>query len=490
MRDFVDAFERAERDAHSDLNPGGACDLTRAESRLLEGKESARGWALGGIERAAPTTGAELKAEAARVLVDAGFGTPLAEGWLDPGWLTVLSTNAEAAAVEHVVEACVETFRVETTRRSDESSSSSGAAATTPATTKTAGVVVVAPYRPAFLRSRSLNAPSRAFAVVSTDPAAFGGDVVKALDAAEASLRAESAASSVAAVVFGNPSPATGLLASPRAVSDAYAWCDARDSCHAIADETGALAADASFLSFLSSDDENDDHDGDTALRDVRDGVAWGRAAGFASSTSLWPKAASDTRHAVASFGAAGGARRGKTTCFLISRNTALAKRVRSDPFAAALQGALADGGVAARDAFGFHGALLRERRRFAVARFARLAVATGPPTNGKHGKRNAPAAVSARADDGGLHVWVDLRPFLPGSGASDDDDDARWDAEAKLWDALANTFGVLVVPGSLCGAFEPGFFRVAVAGEEATLREGLERLELGIRSGNDTGCG
>ena len=125
-----------ERDAHSDLNPSGACDLTRAESRLLEGKESARGWALGGIERAAPTTGAELKAEAARVLVDAGFGTPLTEGWLDPGWLTVLSTNAEAAAVEHVVEACVETFRVETT--SDESSSSSDGAraATTPAATK------------------------------------------------------------------------------------------------------------------------------------------------------------------------------------------------------------------------------------------------------------------------------------------------------------------------------------------------------------------
>ena len=40
LRDFVDAFERAERDAHSDLNPSGACDLTRAESRLLEGKEN------------------------------------------------------------------------------------------------------------------------------------------------------------------------------------------------------------------------------------------------------------------------------------------------------------------------------------------------------------------------------------------------------------------------------------------------------------------
>ena len=235
----------------------------------------------GGIERAAPTTGAELKAEAARVLVDAGFGTPLTEGWLDPGWLTVLSTNAEAAAVEHVVEACVETFRVETS--SDESSSSSDGAraATTPAATKikTAGVVVVAPYRPAFLRSQTRY---NTFAVVSTDPAAFGGDVAKALDAAEASLRAErGATSSVAAVVFGNPSPATGLLASPRAVSDAYAWCDARDSCHAIADETGALAAEASFLSFLSEkNDENDVYDGDAALRDVRDGVAWGAPPG------------------------------------------------------------------------------------------------------------------------------------------------------------------------------------------------------------------
>ena len=149
----------ARSDAHSDLkHPSGACDLTRAESRLLEGKESARGWARG-ASRSSPTTGAELKAEAARVLVDAGFGTPLTEGWLDPGWLTVLSTNAEAAAVEHVVEACVETFRVETS--SDESSSSSDGARRAPrrvpAATeiKTAGVVVVARrIDRRFLRSR------------------------------------------------------------------------------------------------------------------------------------------------------------------------------------------------------------------------------------------------------------------------------------------------------------------------------------------------
>jgi aspartate/methionine/tyrosine aminotransferase len=75
--------------------------------------------------------------------------------------------------------------------------------------------------------------------------------------------------------------------------------------------------------------------------------------------------------------------------------------------------------------------------------------------------------------DDGGLHVWVDLRDFL---------DTNSWDAEFRLWDALANTHGVLLVPGSLCGCYDPGFFRVAVAGEFETLREGLDRLERGIR--------
>jgi bifunctional pyridoxal-dependent enzyme with beta-cystathionase and maltose regulon repressor activities len=40
----------------------------------------------------------------------------------------------------------------------------------------------------------------------------------------------------------------------------------------------------------------------------------------------------------------------------------------------------------------------------------------------------------------------------------------------------------VLLVPGSLCGCYDPGFFRVAVAGEFETLREGLDRLERGIR--------
>ena len=82
---------------------------------------------------------------------------------------------------------------------------------------------------------------------------------------------------------------------------------------------------------------------------------------------------------------------------------------MRGDPFAAQLQGLLADGGVAARDAFGLHAAALRERRRFAKARLRRAGVATGAPKG---------------ADDGGLHVWADLRPFLSRHGNGDGDRD------------------------------------------------------------------
>ena len=477
VRDFVDAVERAERDAYSDLNPGGACDLTRAESRLLEGKESARGWALGGIERAAPTTGAELKMETARVLVDAGFGTPFAEGWLDPGWLTVLGANAEAAAVEHVVEACVEAFTA------DADVTNGGAETTTRTATGIPGVVVLAPYRPAWPSPRARKSSSSAkFRAAAADPSAFGGDVAKALDAAERFLRnQDDAETRVAAVVFGNPSPATGRVVSSRTVAAVYAWCDERGA-HAVADETCALAADVRSSRvggeddvhdvFAGKDDARRDHDADEenacVLREVRDGIAWGRAAGFASATSLWRKkqAAREKRHAVASFGAAGGARRGKTTCFFITRSAAKSGGpiVRGDPFAAQLQGLLADGGVAARDAFGLHAAALRERRRFAKARLRRAGVATGAPKG---------------ADDGGLHVWADLRPFLRRHGNGDGDRDA----EAELFRALARENGVTLVPGSLCGAGEPGFFRLAVAGEEATLREGLDRLERWILS-------
>ena len=75
--------------------------------------------------------------------------------------------------------------------------------------------------------------------------------------------------------------------------------------------------------------------------------------------------------------------------------------------------------------------------------------------------------------------MWIDLADFV-----------STFEEETRLWDSLANTHRVVLVPGQLCGAATPGFFRAAVAGTEEALEAGLERLELGVRSANDTGCG
>ena len=54
----------------------------------------------------------------------------------------------------------------------------------------------------------------------------------------------------------------------------------------------------------------------------------------------------------------------------------------------------------------------------------------------------------------------------------------------------MAETHATLAIPGGQCGRAEPGWFRVAVAGDEETLEEGIERIELALRSLNDTGGG
>ena len=147
--------------------------------------------------------------------------------------------------------------------------------------------------------------------MVSTDPAAIGGDVAKALDAAEASLRGGTRRDVERR--GGCHRKPLARHRPPRVAAsdnDAYAWCDAglvpRDR-----GRDGRFGGGGVIFVFFFVGKKRRErvYDGRRPLRDVRDGVAWGRAAGFASSTSLWPKAASERRHAVASFGAAGGAR-------------------------------------------------------------------------------------------------------------------------------------------------------------------------------------
>ena len=196
------ALEALEDVFEPNANPSGFVDLAMLDSRLLDGYDTSGT----GLERKAPTSGIELRQCVAQMLVEGGHGAPWVssspgvQGWLSPEWVTILGAKSEAEAVESVV---------------------AGALA---ATTMKTGVLVVAPYRPAWpspsgrlshpvTSDGSVTAPS----VLYVDPSAHGDDINAALDTGAETLRSSSGAE-VGAVVLGNPSPATGVVASTGAI--------------------------------------------------------------------------------------------------------------------------------------------------------------------------------------------------------------------------------------------------------------------------------
>ncbi|KAJ9630912.1 hypothetical protein H2203_001440 [Taxawa tesnikishii (nom. ined.)] len=77
-----------------------------------------------------------------------------------------------------------------------------------------------------------------------------------------------------------------------------------------------------------------------------------------------------------------------------------------------------------------------------------------------------------------GFFIWVDLRPYLAKTGASD-----GWAAEKKLLESMLAR-KVYINDGESLSAEEPGWFRIVFSQEERTLREGLRRVFEAIRSG------
>jgi len=358
-------------------NPSGFVDLAMLDSRLLDGYDTSGT----GLERKAPSSGIELRQCTAQMLVEGGHGAPWVKGapgmkggWLSPEWVTILNAKSEAEAVESVVAAAL---------------------AATEEPTKT-GVLVLAPYRPAWPSpggrlsrlSSSItgddgsDAPTEptAASVLYVDPSAHGGDITAALDAGAETLRHGSHGAEVGAVVLGNPSPATGTAAGSGAVLTVARWCQSHsdDGVHLVADETGACGVYVSKGSVSSSavagvaaacrggaaaaptsKKANKIQSGSDSGPDSEDEPAWGRAAGFMGTSSLWRKG--DTRaHVVTSFGPSAGIARGKTTCLLLTRDETVRKNSGSDPFAGGLQALMGDGGTAAREAIGHHNKLLR----------------------------------------------------------------------------------------------------------------------------------
>jgi len=80
-----------------------------------------------------------------------------------------------------------------------------------------------------------------------------------------------------------------------------------------------------------------------------------------------------------------------------------------------------------------------------------------------------AVGSASVGTSSGGGFVWTRLTPFQ---------DAPTWEGEADLHASLVETYGVLLAPGMLRGAAEPGWFLMCVAGrDEETLLTGVDRL-------------
>jgi hypothetical protein len=84
--------------------------------------------------------------------------------------------------------------------------------------------------------------------------------------------------------------------------------------------------------------------------------------------------------------------------------------------------------------------------------------------------KENArPDEAAIGGSNVGGFVWTRLTPFQ---------DAPTWEGEADLHASLVETYGVLLAPGMLRGASEPGWFLMCVAGrDEETLLTGVDRL-------------
>ena len=127
------------------------------------------------------------------------------------------------------------------------------------------------------------------------------------------------------------------------------------------------------------------------------------------------------------------------------------------------------------RDLFGASGVVAEAALTFALADGA-AAAATDPAARDDPGGDDpeplSPASASRAApgsNPAGGFVWTRLAQFQ---------ETPDWEGEADLWESLLETYGVLLAPGALRGAAEPGWFLMCVAGrDEEELLAGMDRL-------------
>mmetsp|Transcript_29366 Transcript_29366/g.95694 ORF Transcript_29366/g.95694 Transcript_29366/m.95694 type:complete len:448 (+) Transcript_29366:1-1344(+) len=371
-------------------------------------------------------SGRVLLEELAALLRDAGMGAPWLDSWVDAGSLSLVGVRSGEALAEAAVRA---------------------AHACQPRG-RDAAVVVVAPHTAAgalMLAEAEEDMPVVVRAECFERGAAAA--VKDGLDAADREGR------EVGVVLVPNPL-GTGALVPQEELGEILQCVEQRcPGAHVVFDETDGLAVYAE------------------AMAESRgDAMPWGRAAGFISASALLPRGAS-TAHVIGSFGVAAGLPPGRAVHFAYSQSGEWRGRLPPDTFAHAASMALAERGETVRSTFAANVGFVALRQRLVRDALATLGVATGTS-----------AGIPVHAGGAGLYAWVDLREYLT---ESDD-----FIAELELFNDMLYSFGVMLLPGGTCGAITPGWFRICVTGSRAELREGVERLELALRTRNPTGGG
>eukprot|EP00854_Cymbomonas_tetramitiformis_P005357 gene5357-6500_t len=285
------------------------------------------------------------------------------------------------------------------------------------------------------------------------------------------------------ALVLSTPCPMTGQVADCLVVGALLRWAATKPGLHFVVDETLGVGAFSDARIQFDTCEEHDSDDELAALQAAADleasrewGRHWGRGRGFVSASAMLAPG-DDRAHIIGAVDHDScSSARGWDKCaaWLLSQNVSVQKKGGSeDSFMSMLE---AEEGEYISRLCARNSVQMRTRQELTRRLLHEAPIATGTS--------NGIITVHSMA---GSYVLCDLRRFLDSDGTAWNSS-PDFEQELALFDELFEVHGVLLAPGALFGASEPGWFRMNVAWDEDALIDGIDRLSLALRWRNGTG--
>ncbi|KAL4458929.1 hypothetical protein ABPG75_013794 [Micractinium tetrahymenae] len=335
------------------------------------------------------------------------------------------------------------------------------------------GVLIPAPYYPAFDNDLQAKCGVHPLPFYLTEPGSAGGTAANGSTnhgSSQASIRQQLDAAAAEAAMRGipvrgllitNPINPLGTLYSDGTITEMLRWC-LDNRVHYISDEIYALSVfkpHATFTSAITLAQQLVGAAGSSDARAAANGSSGGAAAadGGAGSGDYSQEAVDTYVHLVYGLSkdwCASGLRVG----LLYSRNTCLQMALNS---IAAFAGVSNHTQWVLAQVLGDHEwavSFLQQNQRALEGSYDSLAAALE-----EEGIPFLPAV-------GGMFAWIDLRRWLP---------EPTWEAELAFWQRICNEAKIILTPGKDFHAAEPGFFRLCFAWmPPEALPEAVHRLK------------